>query len=213
MAKKAMATHEVRMLDCKPEDKARAMADVLVQGTVSNALILSQFSKTTAADADLTELVRALRAASEKARSNDLGTAEAMLMQQAAALNSIFGELAVRAAANMGHYVGTMEIYMRMALKAQAQCRTTIETLAEIKNPRPIAFVKQANISGGHQQVNNGMQPAQQAGAVQGGGGAKSLPAPEVGTDRYPTQGIFPPGAEIQTAGKTPAQKARRRGF
>lgn len=56
-----------------------------------------------------------------------------------------------------------------MALKAQAQCRATLEALAEIKNPRPVAFVKQANISGEHQQVNNGVQPAQKAGSVQGG--------------------------------------------
>jgi len=48
-----------------------------------------------------------------------------------------------------------METYMRLALKAQSQCRTTLETLAEIKNPRAVAFVKQANIAGGHQQVNN----------------------------------------------------------
>ena len=61
---------------------------------------------------------------------------------------------------------------------------------------------KQANISGGHQQVNNGTQPAQQAGSVQGGGGVESLPTPEALTARYPTQRIFPPGADIQTAGR-----------
>jgi hypothetical protein len=31
-----------------------------------------------------------------------------------------------------------------------------LETLGKIKNPQPIAFVRQANISNGHQQVNNG---------------------------------------------------------
>jgi len=60
-----------------------------------------------------------------------------------------------RAALNMGEHMGAMETYMRLALKAQSQCRTTLETLAEIKNPRAVAFVKQANIAGGHQQVNN----------------------------------------------------------
>jgi hypothetical protein len=30
-----------------------------------------------------------------------------------------------------------------------------VETLVEIKNPRPVAFVSQANISSGPQQVNN----------------------------------------------------------
>jgi len=45
---------------------------------------------------------------------------------------------------------------MRLALKAQSQCRATLETLAEIKNPKNVAFVRQANIAQGHQQVNNG---------------------------------------------------------
>jgi hypothetical protein len=43
---------------------------------------------------------------------------------------------------------------MRLALKAQAQCRATIETLAALKNP-PIVYARQANISAGHQQINN----------------------------------------------------------
>ena len=51
--------------------------------------------------------------------------------------------------------------YMRLALKAQGQCRATLETLANIKNPRPVAFVQQANIAHGPQQVNNGMAPSQ----------------------------------------------------
>ncbi|NML85977.1 MAG: hypothetical protein HHJ19_10135, partial [Polaromonas sp.] len=42
-------------------------------------------------------------------------------------------------------------------MKAQSPCRATLQVLAEIKNPRPVAFVKQANINnGGQQQVNNG---------------------------------------------------------
>jgi hypothetical protein len=54
---------------------------------------------------------------------------------------------------------GSLEVVdtvMRLALKAQSQSRSTIETLAEIKNPSHVAFVKQANISNGPQQVNNG---------------------------------------------------------
>jgi hypothetical protein len=44
---------------------------------------------------------------------------------------------------------------MRLALKAQSQCRATLETLVNIKNPRPVAFVQQANIANGPQRVNN----------------------------------------------------------
>jgi hypothetical protein len=45
---------------------------------------------------------------------------------------------------------------MRMALRAQSQCRATIETLAAIKNP-PIVYARQANVTTGPQQINNSM--------------------------------------------------------
>jgi hypothetical protein len=48
---------------------------------------------------------------------------------------------------------------MRLALRAQNQCRATLETLAAIKNP-PVVFAKQANIANGPQQVNNGVGTA-----------------------------------------------------
>ncbi|WP_174425517.1 hypothetical protein [Cupriavidus basilensis] len=46
-----------------------------------------------------------------------------------------------------------LETYMRLALKAQAQARSTTEALGMLKNPAP--YIKQANIAAGHQQVNN----------------------------------------------------------
>jgi hypothetical protein len=52
-------------------------------------------------------------------------------------------------------YLPQFEAYMRCGLKAQSECRTTLETLAAVKNPAPVAFVRQANIANGPQQVNN----------------------------------------------------------
>jgi hypothetical protein len=49
-----------------------------------------------------------------------------------------------------------LEGFMRLALRAQSQCRATLETLATIKNP-PVVFARQANIANGPQQVNNGV--------------------------------------------------------
>ena len=42
---------------------------------------------------------------------------------------------------------------MRLALNAQSRRRATIKTLAEIKNPKPVTFVQQADIANGPQQV------------------------------------------------------------
>jgi hypothetical protein len=40
-----------------------------------------------------------------------------------------------------------------LALKAQSQCRATLETLTTIKSP-PVLFAKQENIAAGPEQVN-----------------------------------------------------------
>ena len=87
---------------------------------------------------------------------SDMKRAEAMLHAQAHALQSIFMNLALKATKQ--EYLKQWEAHLRMAMKAQNQCRMTLETLATIKNP-PVVFARQANINnGGHQQVNNGTQ-------------------------------------------------------
>jgi hypothetical protein len=49
--------------------------------------------------------------------------------------------------------VDQIDRFTRLALKAQGQCRATIETLALMKNP-PTVFARQANIAHGPQQVD-----------------------------------------------------------
>jgi hypothetical protein len=83
----------------------------------------------------------------------NLTRAEGMLIAQAHSLDAIFGSLARRAAAQ--EYLPQFEAHLRLAFKAQSQCRATLETLALIKNPAPVAFVRQQNVAV-NQQVNNG---------------------------------------------------------
>ena len=172
--------------------------ELVLSPTIQSAIGIQAWGKF-AGEIDLAELLKDLRERVEKVQGGDLRPVEAMLYGQAVTLETIFTNLARRATSQ--EHLKQFQTHLSLALKAQAQCRATLEALAEIKNPRPVAFVKQANISGGHQQVNNGTQPAQQAGSVQGGGGVESLPAPGQETAWSPTQGFFPPGAEIQTAG------------
>jgi hypothetical protein len=105
---------------------------------------------------DATEALAVMREQARAVQAGDLSGLEETLTAQAMALNAIFGEMAWRAAANMGECIPATEIYLRLGLKAQAQCRATIQALAEMKNPHRVAFVKQANIANGPQQVNNG---------------------------------------------------------
>lgn len=175
--------------------------ELVLSPAIQSAIGIQAWGKF-AGDADLAELLSGVAARTKKIQDGDMQPIEAMLYGQAMTLETIFTSLARRAAHNDG--LVQFQANLALALKAQAQCRATLEALAEIKNPRQVAFVRQANISGGPQQVNNGMQPVQQAGLAPVGGEGKSLPAPEAVTTRYPTQGIFPPGAEIQTAGIAP---------
>ena len=109
---------------------------------------------------DVPALMEQLRDSALAVNRGDLAQAEAMLMNQATALQSLFARLAER---GMGcDHAPAFEANMRMALRAQSQCRTTLETLATIKNP-PIVYAKQANFAAGHQQVNNGIPGPTQA--------------------------------------------------
>lgn len=122
--------------------------------SVSAAVIVEAFAKQSVGEQDIGALMDELMEANKEVRGDDLTRAESMLMSQAHALQSIFVAMARRSARNAGEYINASETYMRMALKAQNQCRMTLETLATIKNP-PVIFAKQANIAHGHQQVNN----------------------------------------------------------
>ncbi len=49
---------------------------------------------------------------------------------------------------------------VKLALRAQSQCRATWEALATMKNPPMMGYVRQANIAHGPQQVNNAASTA-----------------------------------------------------
>lgn len=121
--------------------------------TVLNAITSHTFTKFMG-EADLSETIGVIREKVNNVNNGNLNEMEATLTAQAVSLNAMFTELARRAALNMGTHMQATESYMRLALKAQSQCARTIEVLAAIKNP-PVVFAKQANISHGHQQVNN----------------------------------------------------------
>lgn len=145
-------------VDAKPnEEKAATLARVALRPSVRAAITAQAYSKQFG-ELELTALVDELASQSSAASKGDMARPEAMLMSQAHTLEAIFHELVRRAGLNMGEYLSAAETYMRLGLKAQSQCRATLETLAAIKNPSPVTFVKQANVA--HtQQVNNGAVP------------------------------------------------------
>ncbi|MFY7835213.1 MAG: hypothetical protein ACOVQ0_02875 [Novosphingobium sp.] len=88
----------------------------------------------------------------ERAAKGDLGLANRMFTSQAITLDTMFTELARRAAENMGSYPQATERYARLALKAQANCRATLEALAKLHQPRE-QTVKHVHVNEGGQAV------------------------------------------------------------
>lgn len=175
--------------------KARAMAKLALRPSVNAAAVLETYATTTLGDQDIGAIVAELSAGAEDLSGGNMKRAEAMLYSQAHALQAIFMNLSRRAASQ--EYLKQWEAYMRMALKAQNQCRMTLETLATIKNP-PVVIARQANINnGGQQQVNNGA--TQPAAGPQGEGGTKVQALENAETDPLSIQGKNPPLQKIES--------------
>lgn len=141
--------------DAADPDRSEALAKLALRPSVNAAAVVSLYAKPLGiGEDDIGALMGQLSDEVEKVWTGDMKRAEAMLFGQAHALQAIFMNLSRRASSQ--EYLKHWEAYLRMALKAQNQCRMTLETLATIKNP-PVVIARQANINnGGQQQVNNG---------------------------------------------------------
>ncbi len=136
-----------------PDDAGRAFATLLISPEFAAHRIIGKMQpKNLADDIDAPGMIAVLRDQAAEANRGDLSHAEAMLMNQAAALQSLFVHLTERGM-NQSH-MPNLEGLMRLALRAQNQCRTTLESLAAIKNP-PVIYARQVNQTTGPQQINN----------------------------------------------------------
>jgi hypothetical protein len=153
--KKPSTKENTSELSDEKAQRAKALAQIAMRPSVNAAAVIAEYGKPFG-DQDVNELIDALSVSMGEVNKGDLKRCENMLMGQAYALQSIFMNLSRKA--NIQEHMKNIDAFLRLALKAQSQCRATLETLAAIKNP-PVIFAKQANISSGHQQVNNGILP------------------------------------------------------
>ncbi len=132
--------------------------DIGRSGVLINTLIAQTFAKGIAGETNFTDVLDAAVDGARNVEAGKLGSVEKMLHGQLLALNAIFGECARRSGLNMGVHMGASESYMRLALKSQAQCARTAEVLGNLR-AGPTIFAKQANVTTGPQQINNGTPP------------------------------------------------------
>ncbi len=148
---------QIRIRAKSSEEQGEVAARVMSKPEIRAASIIQKFEGD---GLDINYLAAELRTQIDVVATGDLGRPEAMLLAQAHTLDSLFSNLARRSHSNMSEGYGeAAERYMRLALKAQSQAVRTIEALCDLKHPKNIAFVAQANISSGLQQVNNGTLP------------------------------------------------------
>ena len=164
--------------------RERQKAELGLSSTVANAATSSNFAQGSFGVIALSEAVGVMREKIARVKACDLSDVEATLTAQAATLDTVFNELARRAALNMGEHLGATESYLRLAFKAQAQCRATLETLAEVKSPKAATFVRQQNVAY-QQQVNNGGENATRTRAGERGAKKSTLCTPD--TAHYPS--------------------------
>lgn len=138
-----------------PLTKPQKNAQMALMPAVNAAVVISSYQDNIAGkDVDLLALVDGLSDCFDTAQKGDLSNLEAMLIGQATALQTIFTSLARGAQAQKDQK--KLASLLSLALKAQGQSRATIQAVIDLKYPRQVAFVQQANISHGPQQVNNG---------------------------------------------------------
>lgn len=126
-------------------------AELLTGAAFSSSSVVQTYFNV--AGTDVKALFEALQAHAQAINAGDLTHVEAMLVNQAISTQAMFTDLAIRAKKQTD--LAWMQALMKLALRAQANSRATLQTLVEMKNPRQATFVSQANIANGPQQVNN----------------------------------------------------------
>lgn len=139
----------------KSKTKEKQFAEVVLSSANINTITTLAYTKTSInLEASLKDAIAVMNENVANVNEGDTRALEARLTAQASSLDAIFNSLAMKSIGS--DTLRKLETYMRLALKAQAQCARTIEVIATIKNP-PVVIAKQANIAQGNQQVNNGI--------------------------------------------------------
>lgn len=136
------------------KERHKLIAELSTQGMLTNGLLMIDLTRE-CIPVEEQMFLKELKERVLEVQKGDMSTLEGMLTAQAVALDSMFCAIGKRGNANLEQYPNAAEKYLKLALKAQSQCRSTIEALAIIKNPQPYIQNNRAQ----YQQVNNAVLP------------------------------------------------------
>ncbi len=154
-AKKPAASNTLEIKAEEGDDRDKLLAKIALGPGARHASIGAHYSASLFSDKHKTPIMAGTAVIGEamaKARSGDKAMASDILAAQAVVLDTMFTDLASRSGANMGQYLDASERYMRLALKAQANCRATLEALAKLHQPRE-QIVKHVHVNEGGQAI------------------------------------------------------------
>jgi hypothetical protein len=187
----------------KDETQAQTMARVMVgpylrHGILANGIADKMVGKLPG-EPRFDDYGHMIKQKAELLAKGDLTSVSEMLAAQAHSLDAIFTEMGRRAALNMGDYVQTSERYMRLALKAQANSRATLEALVRLHQPHE-QTVKHVHVNDGgqavvadnfHQHTGGGenAKSIKQSDATGAAGESSALPGPDPQGNRVPVSG------------------------
>ena len=150
--KKAALAKKDKQIENATDENVK-FAEVSLSASHMSAILTASFTNSIMPKAGIADVISELSDKIGTIQDGDMQPIEAMLIGQAQALQTMFVSLGRQAASKTS--LPQYTAFMNLALKAQSQSRATIQALVELKYPKQATFVKQANISNGHQQVNN----------------------------------------------------------
>jgi hypothetical protein len=229
MARKAKASmskahkpDDLVLPHCEEDDRGKVLAEVMLGQNLRHGYIASTFAggmlQSSGDTLEFMDCAKVVQQNTGEAIKGDLSFASAMLASQAMTLDSMFTEFARRAAINMGEYISAAERYGRLALKAQSNCRATLEALAKLHQPRE-QTVRHVHVNeggqaviadqfhhhgGGHRNAESAEQP-HAAGTGAAGSGPAMLGHDETG------KGLPVPGDQGREAMPDARRKGQRR--
>ena len=156
---KRMPAKPKRSLEIKQyenETNGEGLARNLLEPQIRHGATASAFASAvlngSAEKPDIADYLPAFEKEAAKATKGELSLASRTLASQAITLDAMFTEFGRRAAMNMGEYPQAAERYAKLALKAQTNCRTTLDALAKLHQPRE-QTVRHVQVSEGGQAV------------------------------------------------------------
>lgn len=126
------------------------IADTYLYPLSSSARLAASIHKE--GDIPVHSLVKSMIKLTNAFNTNETAMMQDILVPQVLTLQKIFEKAAIKMA-NTDNLNG-LQTWSIIALKAQEQCRKTLATIADIKNPKHTAFIKQQN-NALNQLVNN----------------------------------------------------------